>query len=152
MIGMVGTDYLPGNAVMWNGIRFGSLFPRDGTFVDNKIVNVDLFEAVAVDGVIIVTSFDLEWREDLFDGFDFYDVSQSLEFRRNGKKVVVPCISGYPWCIHDDGGWMNLRKYNEYRKKLISEYDYSEFISSFGRQIRNNNTDFHAGLPHLQTD
>ena len=40
--------------------------------------------------------------KDLFDGWDFYDISQCQEFRRTGYKVVVP-KQEEAWCIHDDG-------------------------------------------------
>ena len=60
------------------------------------------------------------WREKEFDGWDFYDVSQSYEFRKHGYEVIVPNIY-IPWCIHDDGV-MNLENYYEERRKFMREY------------------------------
>ena len=74
----------------------------------------------AVDGLLMVTKEDLPWREDLFDGWDFYDVSQSFEFRKKGYRVVVP-EQKKPWCAHDDGT-MNLWSYDGYRKIFLTEY------------------------------
>ena len=76
---------------------------------------------------------DVRWREDLFDGWDFYDVSQCLEMRRMGWRVVVPCQET-PWCYHDNF-YSRMLNYQKYCNKMITEYqdiqsfqamDYSE--------------------------
>ena len=72
-----------------------------------------VIEVEASDGLLMVTQYDFPWRDDLFDKWDFYDVSQSLEFIRHGYKVVVPYMET-PWCIHDDG-FVNLKNYYEER-------------------------------------
>lgn len=74
----------------------------------------------AIDGLLMATQYDIPWREDLFDKWDFYDVSQTQEFIRKGYKVVVP-NTGKPWVIHDDG-FVNLKNYYEERKKFVKEY------------------------------
>lgn len=50
----------------------------------------DYQEVQVIDGVFMMTSKDVDWREDLFDGWHFYDMSQSMEFWRRGYKVVIP--------------------------------------------------------------
>jgi hypothetical protein len=60
------------------------------------------------------------WREDLFGGWDFYDISQSFEFRRVGYRVVVPNMQR-PWCLHDCG-FMNLASYDHWRHVFLEEY------------------------------
>ena len=79
-----------------------------------------VIEVEAIDGLLMATQYDIPWREDLFDKWDFYDVSQSLEFIRHGYKVVVPYMEK-PWCIHDDG-FVNLVNYYGEREKLLREY------------------------------
>jgi hypothetical protein len=79
-----------------------------------------VIEVEAIDGLLMATQYDIPWRDDLFDKWDFYDVSQSLEFIRHGYKVVVPYMET-PWCIHDDG-FVNLKNYYEEREKLLKEY------------------------------
>ena len=74
----------------------------------------------AVDGLLIATQKDLPWREDIFTGWDFYDISQSMEYRKAGYKVVVPQMK-YPWCLHDDG-FVNLETYFKWRDVLLKEY------------------------------
>ena len=119
MIGMVGSPILPTDAIMWNGHRVGRLWnettPKS---FDEGVDKLSYTEVAAVDGAIIVTSKDVRWRDDIFDGFDFYDVSESLEHSRKGYKVVVPEQTS-AWCIHDDGVIMNLIGYEPYRKKLL---------------------------------
>ena len=77
-------------------------------------------EVQASDGLLLATQYDIPWREDLFDKWDFYDCSQSKEFERNGYKVVVPKL-GKPWCIHDSG-FVNYTHYHEERIKFLEEY------------------------------
>lgn len=47
--------------------------------------------AAAIDGLLMAAQYDVEWREDLFRGFHFYDTSQSLEFQKHGYQVGVAC-------------------------------------------------------------
>ncbi len=143
IIGMIGTDKLPPSGVMWRGERVGCLKSlQDHDNYDDKTNESKYYECVAVDGAIIVTSYDVTWRADLFDGFDFYDVSECLEHRRKGYRVVVP-VQTNPWCIHDDGNWMNIYNYNKYRLRLISEYSLNEF--SINKDISNKNDDLDDG-------
>ncbi len=122
VIGMVGSPRLPQDAVMWHGFRIGKLYDENSKLdykydVDNP---VSYEQVEAVDGLMIVTSKDIPWREDLFDGWDFYDASICAEARRLGLEVVVP-EQTCPWVIHDDG-MMNLYSYGKYRNRFINEY------------------------------
>ena len=56
----------------------------------------------AIDGLFMATQYDLPWRADLFQGWHFYDISQSREFINAGYKVVIP-HQEEPWVIHDCG-------------------------------------------------
>ena len=67
----------------------------------------------AVDGLLMMTQYDVNWRQDLFHGWDFYDVSQSFEFRRAGYQVAVPYQQA-PWVLHDCG-FLNLAGYQTAR-------------------------------------
>lgn len=123
MIGMVGATKLPENGIMWYGKRIGKLY-ADNIYsmeeeefgkVENKYQSVEV-----VDGLLMMTQYDLEWKEDIFDKWDFYDASQSLEFQRKGYQVVVPYMDK-PWCLHACG-FLNLSDYYEERKKFLMEY------------------------------
>ena len=123
MIGMVGSPKMPKNKVMWKGHRVGKIYANN--ICSMNLVNygdvTGLYKEVeAVDGLLIATQYDIAWREDIFDKWDFYDVSQSMEFRKSGYKVVVPKMH-IPWVIHDDG-LMDLSNYYVERRKFLQEY------------------------------
>lgn len=123
MVGMVGSPKLPENKVMWKGERIGKIYCNN--IYSTKMwelgtVDGDYEDVEAIDGLLMATQYDLNWREDIFDKWDFYDVSQSTEYRKQGYRVVVPNMDK-PWCIHYDG-FMNLKNYYEQRRKYIDEY------------------------------
>lgn len=123
MIGMVGSPSMPMEGVMWAGDRIGSLFTSNVKEAGPALIGSvkKPFEQVeAVDGLLIATQVDIPWREDLFTGWDFYDISQSMEFRKRGYQVVVPYME-YPWCLHDDG-FVNLETYFKWRDVFLREY------------------------------
>lgn len=124
MVGMVGAPKVPVGGVMWLGHREGMLYGANELQGDYRTYQYKLEDGLhgvdVIDGLMMITCVDIPWREDKFDAWDFYDVSQSLEFRRAGYKVVVPeqlC----PWCKHDDG-ILNLARYDKYRKICMDEY------------------------------
>lgn len=123
MLGMVGSPELPENCIMWNGARIGKIYfnmiYQSGESIIGE-VNGRYQEVEAIDGLLMATQYDIPWREDLFQNWDFYDVSQSQEFLRAGYKVVVP-NQKQPWCIHDDG-FFNLKNYYKAREIFIKEY------------------------------
>lgn len=124
MVGMVGAIRLPENAIMWYGVRVGRIYRCSIYDMNESVIGItegDYTEVEAVDGLLMATQYDIPWREDIFDGWDFYDVSQSFEFRRAGYKVVVPYMDR-AWCLHDDD-LLNYRSYFKYRKIFKNEYD-----------------------------
>ncbi len=124
MVGIVGAEKLSKDGVMWHEQRCGSFY-RLEEMIKEGFDNVEHFkrgyrEVEAVDGLLIATQYDLPWREDIFRGFDFYDISQCLEFRRAGYKIVVPAQKT-DWVIHACGApffW----NYDENRRILLQEY------------------------------
>lgn len=132
LIGMVGSPKLPCDFVMWSGKRVGKIY--GGFFeydIDAEEMDKDCpyVECEAVDGLLIATAYDVEWREDLLNGWDFYDISQSCEFRRKGYSVVVPKMQE-AWVVHDDG-IINLRRYNYYRHIIMEEYGNDIFSKNY---------------------
>ncbi len=122
MIGMVGTKAMPQSGIMWDGKRIGHIY-------SNHVLNTTEFfeydsksltDVDAIDGLLMITQYDIKWRDDIFTGWDFYDASQSFEFRQHGYRVVVPYMDK-AWCIHDDG-ILNLEKYFEWRDIFSQEY------------------------------
>lgn len=83
--------------------------------IDGKYEKVDI-----IDGLIMITQYDIKWREDIFKGWHFYDASQSREFINRGYEVIVPRQDNI-WCIHDCGN-VNMNMYEENRKIFVGEY------------------------------
>lgn len=122
MIGLVGAKKLPLSGIMWDVTRYGSLYEthvHETIKLENYETGEDV-EVSLIDGFLMATQYDLFWREDIFDKWDFYDASQSMEFRRAGYKVVVPYQEN-PWCVHDCG-YLNLQNYDKEREKFVKEY------------------------------
>lgn len=126
MIGLCGSKNIPNDGIWWNSKdKVGSIYQHDS---NNKMVRLlfskdeDGWEYVkAIDGLIMITQYDIHWREDLFDGWHFYDLSQSMEFKSQGYDIVVP-NKHKPWCIHDCGKHINMNDFDKYRSIYISEY------------------------------
>lgn len=125
MIGVAGTRRLPQSGIWWESKEVvGKIYDNvtgklQLSFTDTKNKNYD--EVEAIDGLIIITQYDLPWREDIFQGWHFYDISQSCEFRLSKYKVVVP-NQDRPWCIHDCGTDIMDISYEKFRKKFLLEY------------------------------
>ena len=121
MIGMIGSPRLPESGIMWREERVGTVYDCHVDEVFSLPYSCQKpVEVMAADGLMLITQYDIPWREDLFDKWDFYDCSQSMEFRRHGYKVVVPGLKE-PWVVHDDG-YLNFMNFERERKKFVREY------------------------------
>ncbi len=122
LIGLVGSVELPVSAVMWYGERV--MQSGSSVFLEQYRYSVKedgYWEVEAVDGLLMVTQYDIPWREDLFDGWDYYDISQCFEMKRADYRVVVPRQRN-SWFIHDDKGVINLWNHDKYRQCFLKEY------------------------------
>lgn len=123
MIGVAGAVEMPENKVMWCGERIGWIYNANAYGVNSwKLGEPEgAYQTVeTIDGMLMITQYDIPWRDDICDKWDMYDVSQSLEFARAGYRVVVPHMRA-PWCLHDDG-FMNLKNYYGELDKIKKEY------------------------------
>lgn len=124
MIGNIGVEKMPDTGIMWDADRYGMLYEQhiyETKLLANAIKpECAYLEVDAIDGFIMITQYDIPWREDLFTGWDFYDCSQSMEFIRKGYQVVVPQMKE-PWCVHDCG-FIDLKNYDKERSKFVREY------------------------------
>lgn len=130
LMGVAGAKTIPTNGVWWDSIhKYGKVYESHTGKMELLAFNEvkKRYEDVkAIDGLIMMTQYDIPWREDIFDGWHFYDVSQSIEFRLAGYEVVIP--NQYePWCIHDCELLQNLEDYNLYKKKFIDSYNRDVF-------------------------
>lgn len=128
MLGIVGAEKMAVDGVMWHAWRRGTIYEGDmedqfdeQTYETYRYRVMDgLWNVQVIDGLMMITSKDVSWRGDVFDGWDYYDVSQSFEMMRAGYKVVVP-EQRLPWCLHDDG-ILNLKNHDKYRRLFLKEY------------------------------
>ena len=127
MVGVIGCVNLPATGVWWDGMRtYGRVLHacEPESVVDSECTEPDgdYQQVEAVDGLFLATQYDLPWREDLFDGWHFYDASQCREMARAGYRVVVPNQSADFWCIHCPKEKPLDPKYRRYQKIFLREY------------------------------
>lgn len=123
MLGMVGGVRMPKTGVVYRAWNIGKVDCREPDLSyylegDTKKKQNEVVEAI--DGLVMITQYDIPWREDLFANFDFYDASGAFEMRRKGYEVVVP-YQETPWVIHDSS-FAKLGNYDVNRKICLKEY------------------------------
>ncbi|MDE6685762.1 MAG: glycosyltransferase family protein [Lachnospiraceae bacterium] len=143
MLGLAGTKKLPGSAI------WGESAPDDMRFCLYQDFTLQVLEAVtdvsavssqelsdmftdeecqeveSIDGVLMATREDVPWREDLFKGFHFYDISQCMEYRRRGYRVGIFENGGCAGVLHEVNVSKNEayeRLYEEARRRFLQEY------------------------------
>lgn len=111
LLGVIGCTTLHTDGIWWNGDgRVGKVL-EPTRLLEFSPIN-SLFQPVeAVDGLMMVTQYDVKWREDLFEGFHFYDLAQCQEFNRQGYLVGVP-FQAQSWCKHGFGRRSEDNQYN----------------------------------------
>lgn len=124
MIGMVGAEKMSRDGVMWHEERFGDLYKLE-EFVSKGLseftqLKKGLKQVEVIDGLMMITQYDIPWREDVFKGWDFYDASQSTEFRKAGYDIVVPAQNP-TWTIHACGV-PSFWNYEKNRRIFVQTY------------------------------
>jgi glycosyltransferase involved in cell wall biosynthesis len=125
IIGLTGAKSLPANGIWLDSQqKFGKVY-------ENKNGKTELVAFNEIEGqyefvqiisqMMIITQYDLLWREDIFDGWDFYNSSHCIEFQNAGYKVAVP-FQQEPWVIHDCKEYTFSTKFNFYKEKFLEEY------------------------------
>ncbi|MGE6630472.1 glycosyltransferase family protein [Bacillus sp. NPDC077027] len=130
MIGVIGAENLPDNGIWWESKRCNGkvIEYRHDTY---KLLSFEstleqqeapaFTKAAAIDGLLMATQYDLKWRDDLFDDFHFYDVSQSLEFASHGYDVGI-VTQREPWCLHKCGDHFDAVAYEKARQTFLTNY------------------------------
>lgn len=121
--GVVGSKNLPLNVLWWEGRMLGSIRDSHDGVMRTYMHECDAehsMEAAVLDGVILMTQYDIPWRTDIFDKWHFYDLSQCMEFRRHGYKAAV-LPQSEPLVTHVSG-IPSMRGYEDERIKFVQEY------------------------------
>ncbi|RDY28251.1 hypothetical protein CHL78_006605 [Romboutsia weinsteinii] len=109
--------------------------------IDNKIVELDSREVTKdyefvdeLDKCMVVTQYDIDWREDLEYNEYLYCAYQSMEFIRRGYKIVVP-KQEKAWCIGIKESEDNLENIKD--SNLLRYYynDKSNYINKLEQAI-----------------
>ncbi|MDF2803946.1 MAG: glycosyltransferase like family protein [Anaerocolumna sp.] len=125
MIGVVGVKTIPHNG-KWQEFheKYGQIYDSHSGSMELIAFNeaTSTREKVqAIDGAIMITQYDVPWRDDIFDGWNFYEVSQCLELAKRGYETVIP-RQEKPWVIHDCGATNKSNRYEYYRSMFLDEY------------------------------
>lgn len=123
IMGVLGTDRIVAGGSYWDNWTSGQVYalnPLQGFRLRGEDTEQQLTAAVALDGMILMTQYDIEWREELFNGWDFYDISQCFEFIRKDYVVAV-FHEDTNSCLHDCG-YSKIGKYNKSREIFCNEY------------------------------
>lgn len=126
-IGLAGASKLPKSGVWWRcDTRCGKVIHENEYEECNKLdfgyINGEYKKVEALDGFMLVTQYDVAWREDLFTGWHFYDISMCMEMKKKGYDVVVANQGKDYWAIHSAGTKMLDPAYEDYRKIFLNEY------------------------------
>ena len=127
LVGMAGGTAMPTNGICFATFDTGIVEERGPglSYWMAAKTNRGGRDVVAVDGLLMATQVDIPWREDLFRGFHYYDISQSFEMLKAGYRVYVP-HQDEPWAIHNCA-LPNLIQYERMAEVLKSEYP--EFLT-----------------------
>jgi hypothetical protein len=128
MIGAAGVEKMSCTGVWWEGEGIhGNVYDNSkGRRLEISTKRKEsnrVIDAQGIDGLIMITQYDIRWREDIFDGWDFYDVSQTVEFAKQSYKTVI-LNKERPWVLHDCGAIeiKNNEIYSKYKKIFLNEY------------------------------
>lgn len=124
--GVIGCRQLPASGIWWDGLRtYGRvLHACEAESTVDSICSEpagDYVEAEAVDGLIMATQHDAFWREDLFTGWHFYEISQCQELSKLGYKTIIPHQDDF-WCIHSPKEKPLEPSYKRYQRIFLKEY------------------------------
>ncbi len=124
LMGVVGAKVLPPNGI-WveSNSGYGKFYWGNQNAMElyawNEVLN-ELEPVQVVDGIIMMTQYDLPWRADLFRNWHFYDISQCLEFGKLGWLIGIP-RQREPWCLHKLHIMSNIG-YEAERQLFLREY------------------------------
>lgn len=136
MFGVTGNESIAGDGGMWSD----GTWRRTGEILVDRVLDRtysffaraegEYSKVITLDGLLMVTQYDIPWREDLFQGWDYYDASQSVEFWKAGYEVVVPYME-MPWCLHEND-LLNMANYDTWRTVFVEEYE--EFYKNWMKE------------------
>ena len=115
---MIGCKKLPKNGIWWESDSCIGKTIEDNLECLKELnlgeVGQDFEEVQALDGQFLITQYDITWRDDICQGWHFYDTSQCLE-------LAAVVNQNEPWLIHECGMDINSG-YEIERERFVKEY------------------------------
>lgn len=108
IVGLAGCKQLMHSTPIWwqSKDRYGQVYNKlSDEYIEYKIYGEFVEEYISVDamdGIFLATQYDLPWRQDLFHGWHFYDISHTRDFIDAGYQAVIP-RQEKPWVMHYAG-------------------------------------------------
>jgi hypothetical protein len=124
MIGVIGAEEVPQSGIWWEASKKAGKvieYRRTYSYLSFDEIDETVKTVEALDGLLLVTQYDLPWRKEIFDGWHLYDTSQCFEFRKKGYLVGIP-HQKEPWVIHACGNEFDSDQYSDYLEKFLREY------------------------------
>ncbi|MBP2634708.1 MAG: glycosyl transferase, group 2 family [Firmicutes bacterium] len=125
MLGVTGSTQVPTNGVWLESRKnYGKGYDSHSgklQLLSFHEVSGEYQSVQVVDGAILITQYDIPWRDDIFTGWHFYDLSHSLEFIRAGLQIGIP-RQIEPWCIHDNRVPNTSNGLEAYKRIFLEEY------------------------------
>ncbi|MCL4514681.1 MAG: glycosyltransferase family protein [Firmicutes bacterium] len=158
MIGVVGATRLPSSGVWFNsalhsfgearenrrggGLNYllGKWNKQTDRLMRFRRVRGEYLPVVVIDGLIMITQYNIPWRTDLYGGFIYYEGPQCIEFIKQGYEVVVPRQKP-TWCMHYGNRTERAKDEEErYRAQFranmeIFRREYAEFLRKPARTL-----------------
>ncbi|SDD76903.1 glycosyltransferase [Sporomusa acidovorans] len=125
ILGILGAKTIPTSGI-WQESRhkIGKKYIGNNAKVELVTFNTmkEICEEVKVlDGCIMVTQYDVQWREDIFCSKYYHDVGQCVEFRKKEYKIAV-VNQEKPWCLYDNIADDNKAEFERDKEIFLNEY------------------------------
>ena len=127
LVGIAGSQDWQKEGVWWDAKRpYANIWYTEEDSPAPKRIDVgEMTEPWApvamLDGVFRLTQTDVMWREDLFRGWHFYDISACAEYRRRGIGVAL-LRQDAPWFTHRTGNKSVDMVYMYWQRVFLKAY------------------------------
>lgn len=122
MLGLIGAKERVEDGFYIGAWDYGSLYHNiaPGLLAYPRVGEEKIQKVEAIDGFFMMTQYDVDFRVDLFDGWDFYDASMVQEMKKAGYQTVV-VYQEEPYAYHNNH-FSKIEHYENYRKIYEKEY------------------------------
>jgi len=125
MLGVLGAKKMPPSGNWRDSTeRCGKIIFLGKPLVYSDEITHEYEPVRSIDGMIMITQYDLPWRADLFENQYYYDSAQCMEFIKAGYTIGIP-MQREPWCSYNSSDDIILF----FQEREIFLRNYQEFIT-----------------------